>query len=661
MNKALLISLAASSLLAAENVVLEDILVESTLNDVNTQQVQSADTAEVLAKEVPSISLVRRSGVANDIILRGQKNDNINVLVDGGKIYGACPNRMDPPTSHVITPNIGTINVVEGPYDVEHAGTLSGLVSIDTVAPEKGIHGDFNVGFGSFGAKNLAGTVTGGNEKVQALVGVSGQWSDQYKDGNGNTFAEQIDSAILAGEAIPGSAYLPSYADHSAYDKRSMLAKLNVDFTDHIHLSLGYTGNRSEGILYPNSMMDAMYDNSDIYNLDFKMTDLGTWSKAFDIKSYYSYVDHSMSNEWRKAAMMKVMANTLTDTIYGTTVKNTTALTSSIDLTVGVDGSKRTWDGYYDQNGTYLGASINEAETVNGAFFAELQKTYANASVKVGLRYDDTKITSGDPSLPENTYQSFGANVFADYQLSGALGFFGGLGTASRVPDGKELYFQNNMGYVIGTPDLDQTTNYEVDLGMKNTYSAFNMKTRLFYSMLKNYIYYNGQLPQTTENHYVNIDAKIYGIEISGTWYMSDILYLDFGAAMQRGVKDKPLEGQTNENLADIPPLRGNIALNWNYSGDNFASAEVAASDKWSHIDDQNGEQEINAWAVVNLRVNHHFNRHFGMIAGVDNLFDETYAVSNTYKGLTLVTGANGTMLMNEPGRNVYANVTYNF
>ena len=49
------------------------------------------------------------------------------------------------------------------------------------------------------------------------------------------------------------------------------------------------------------------------------------------------------------------------------------------------------------------------------------------------------------------------------------------------------------------------------------------------------------------------------------------------------------------------------------------------------------------------------------MIAGINNLFDETYAVSNTYKGLTLVTGANGTMLMNEPGRNVYANVTYNF
>ena len=276
------------------------------------------------------------------------------------------------------------------------------------------------------------------------------------------------------------------------------------------------------------------------------------------------------------------------------------------------------------------------------------------------MRYDNTEITSGNAALQDNDYQSVGANVFGHYDVTPSLGFFGGVGTASRVPDARELYFQKS-GSIIGTPDLKQTTNYEADLGMQNRYSAFNLKTRLFYSILKDYIYYNAS---KMANVFENIDATIYGFEIGGSWYMSDTVYLDFSAAYQRGEKDKALTGQTNTDLADIPPLKGNVAFNWNYSGNSLATAEVIAADKWRTIDDQNGEQPINAWAVLNLKVNHSFNNHFGLTVGAENLFDETYAVSNTYKDLTLLstnTPDTNVMLLNEPGRYVYANLRYSF
>ena len=407
--------------------------------------------------------------------------------------------------------------------------------------------------------------------------------------------------------------------------------------------------------------MDARYDNSDLYNVQYIAKDLGTWSKEFSALYYYSYVDHPMWTRWRKASMMMgTMTNHLTSTIQGATLKNTTALSDTFDLTVGLDGSLRNWDGAYDMNGTALGASIDDADTRNAAVFAELQKNYTNASVKFGMRFDDTKITSGNDALPDNTYQSVGANIFGDYRVSKTLGFFGGIGTASRVPDARELYFQDKSGNIIGTPDLDQTTNYEADLGMNNTYDAFNLRTRVFYSRLKNYIYFDSS---KTLNKFVNIDATIYGFELSGSWYMNNNVYLDFGAAAQRGTKDHALEGQTNTNLADIPPLKGNVALNWNYKGDSVATAEVIAANKWHNIDDQNGEQEIDGWAVLNLRLDHDFDNHFGLIVGVDNVFDETYAVSNTYKDLTLLSvDPNGdVMLMNEPGRYVYANLSYKF
>ena len=86
MKKILSLSLIATAVLlnANETNNLEKISVVETVNstnvkDVSNEQIKSADLAEALTKNVPSVSIVRRSGIANDIILRGQKKDNINI------------------------------------------------------------------------------------------------------------------------------------------------------------------------------------------------------------------------------------------------------------------------------------------------------------------------------------------------------------------------------------------------------------------------------------------------------------------------------------------------------------------------------------------------------------------------------------------------------
>lgn len=678
MKKAVYLSIACAALLSAAEVEIDPIAVESTtLEDVSGEEIKSADVAEALANKVPSVTLVRRSGIANDIILRGQKRDNINVLIDDGKIYGACPNRMDPPTSHVVTNNIESIEIIEGPYDVEHFGTLSGMVKVTTKKPEAGVHGNINLNAGSFDYKKASATIEGGNETVRAMIGISGERSGQYKDGDGNTFADQIDNAIAAGQAAAGNAFQDQYRDMDAYTKKTLMAKLFVDVTDDQELRLSYTANRSDDVLYPNTPMDAEYDNSDLYNVQYSIKNLGSWSKAVDLKYYYSYVDHPMSTKYRQAsAAGQVVTNHLESSIHGASVKNTTDLTDTVEMAIGLDSSLRNWDGKYDVNGVVPvnpisgGYSINDAETRNAAVFAELEKQYTNVSVKLGLRYDDTKVTSGDANQQDNNYRAFNGNLFADYDATSNLGFFGGIGKSSRVPDGRELYFYSKPGKKpdgtavpakeIGTPDLKQTSNYQADLGMKNSYDAFTLKTSVFYSLLQDYIYFNSSKPV---NKFENIDATIYGIDISGTWYALESLYVDFGAAYQRGQKDKALEGQTNTNLADIPPLKGNVALNWLYYEESVATLEFVAANKWSEIDDENGEQEIDAWSVVNLKIDHQFPYGFGLTVGVDNVLDETYAVSNTYKDLTLlsVDPDAEVMLMNEPGRYYYVNASYKF
>ena len=79
------------------------------------------DAGEALEK-LEGISKIRKGGIANDIIIRGMSKDNINVLIDGQRLYGACPSRMDPAAFHVDFAEIDLINVIKGPYNVKKPG-----------------------------------------------------------------------------------------------------------------------------------------------------------------------------------------------------------------------------------------------------------------------------------------------------------------------------------------------------------------------------------------------------------------------------------------------------------------------------------------------------------------------------------------------------------
>lgn len=125
--------------------------------------------------------------------------------------------------------------------------------------------------------------------------------------------------------------------------------------------------------------------------------------------------------------------------------------------------------------------------------------------------------------------------------------------------------------------------------------------------------------------------------------------------------KDKALSGQTDKDLAEIPPLKANLGVNYE-KGINRIRGEVVAAKAWSSIDSDNGEQDIGGYAVANLKYENRYIKNTVLTIGVDNIFDKTYATSNTYKDLTLVTAnSDEVMLLNEPGRYVYFNLKYSF
>ncbi len=659
MKKIIPLSLVAVLSLSAAEIQLDSIGVESTvLTEVAENAQVSADIALALSTKVPSVDMVRRSGIANDILIRGQKRDNISIEVDGTKIHGACPNRMDPPTSHILANQIETIEVTEGPYDVETFGVMSGGVKITTKAPTKDFHGEITGGYGSWDYKKLGFTLSGGNDTIRMLISGSTESSEQYEDGNGDNFAQQIKNSPTA---PVGTQYQTKYEDMDAYSKKSLMAKAFITVTQDQELRLSATANRSDDILYPNSKMDAIYDDSNVYSIEYNVNNLGDAYKNLNIQYYASDVDHPMATTYRKSSIgtNPVVTNWLTSDMKGLKLKNTFDLANS-KLLLGIDGSQRNWDGHYEMNSNPSGVkSINDAQTENIAVFAKLDKSYGAFDISFGARYDSTDITNGG-GLQNNSYNGLNANIMTTYNLDKNSKVFLGIGQANRVPDARELYFTNMKNSHVGTDTLDQTTNREIDLGYEIAGDSYSAKIKGFYSDLDNYIYIQKNI---MKNAFQNIDASVYGAEMSTEYFATDDITIDAGISYKRGKKDQALAGQTDTDLADMAPLRGTIAAIYEYANNSSITAEIQASDTWDKVDSDNGEQVLDSWTILNLKAKHAFSRNLDFVLGVNNLFDETYATSNTYADLTLITsgGSSDVMLMNDPGRYIYTNLTYKF
>jgi iron complex outermembrane receptor protein len=658
MKKIIALSLICATSLIAEDLKLEAINVNSTtLSDVSHEQIESADLADALQKASPDISLTRRSGIANDIILRGMRKDDINVLVDGTKTYGACPNRMDPAISHVLANNIESIHIVEGPYDVQNFGTLSGLVAMQTKAPEKDFHAELDLGAGSFAYRKAGVTLSGGNDLVRVMVSGSAETSGQYEDGNGNNFNEQM----IKANAPLGNRLQAKNIDMQAYEKKTLKTKAFINPTDNQELRLSFTANRSDGVLYPSTPMDADYDNSNIYDVAYDIKNLGDFSKKLTLQYYASDVDHPMSTQLRNSGASTYTTAHLTTNTQGVKVKDAIDIAGH-ELVIGVDGSKRNWDG--NKYNTVVATGVSTAPTMmipdvytdNAAVFSELSKSYGDFSVKLGLRYDSTTVKTNVATNATIDYTALSANMLTNYDLSKNNKLIFGFGKSSRVPDAKELYIAGS-----GNKNLDQVTNYEADLGLENSYDSFVLKTKAFYSKLYNYVIFDAKSATTLK--YQNIDASIYGLSINGSYFITNSLTLDAGAAYQVGHKDTLAVGQSDRDLPNITPLKGNLALTYAYKKDSYIKAQTVATDAWSRYDSDDGEQALKGWSTLNLKLSHAFNKYLQLDIGVDNVLNTTYAISNTYKDLTLLssTPTAPVMLLNEPGRYIYTNLTIKY
>jgi iron complex outermembrane receptor protein len=116
---------------------LKDIAVSTTIID-NTKAVSQPRNITDLFKEVKGFGIQKRGAYASEPIFRAFRYEELNIQYDGAsKIMNACPNRMDPITTHIIPEEIEKIELVKGPFTVRFGQNFGGIINLVSKTPNK--------------------------------------------------------------------------------------------------------------------------------------------------------------------------------------------------------------------------------------------------------------------------------------------------------------------------------------------------------------------------------------------------------------------------------------------------------------------------------------------------------------------------------------------
>ncbi|NTU41724.1 MAG: TonB-dependent receptor [Nitrospirales bacterium] len=676
--------IATFSLSYGEGLMLHEIEVksqkESSFDSLEIREVRETDAKDLgeALEAIDGLSKVRKGGIANDIVLRGFQQDNINVLVDGMKVYGACPNRMDPPSFHLDFAEVDRVDILKGPYDVTNAGSLGGTVEISTKSARPGFHGEADLGYGSFNSFSGSALLSYGTDTFSILGGAAYKYSEPYEDGHGARFTEIYPSTSA-------NRYRESEKDGTAYDIETGWLKTGFSPLANHHAEISYTRQAADDILYPYLLMDAVYDDTDRLNFTYRIEKISPVIQELKLQTYWSQVKHLMTDEKRCSSSMNPMAcsgslplpysmSTLAETgTWGGRIEGQLSVWGK--TRIGLDYSLRNWDNsttMFNRMTMVYNAqqdSVPDVDTRNIGIYLEQKNELApKVKLTVGLRLDSTETEAGKDrtavynlyypgsSLSEtDTYPS--GNIQLRYDPTDSLGLFLGYGHSVRVPDPRERYFAlQKMGTMmmpdwVGNPGLDPVTNDELDLGLKYSADTLLIKGSLFYSSLNDFIVLrditNGA---RFAKSYRNIDASIFGGEASARIALPSDLYLFTGIAYTRGKNNTE-----HTNLPEIPPFSGQLGLR--YDNDRFfAEIEGVFASTQNKVDERLNEQQTSGWVIANLKLGYTC-KGLKLFAGVRNLFDKFYYEHLSYNRDPFSSG----IAVPEPGRTVYAHLQYTF
>lgn len=646
-------------------------------NDYVKKIVQPRNVADLFS-DLNGFSLIKRGNYAIDPSFRATQYEQLNVQFDGGtKAMHACPNRMDPITTHVIPEEIERIEIIKGPYTVRYGATFGGIVNLVTQKPgidDYGISGSVQAGYETNGNSLVSmARLQQATEKYDVVGNVGFRDFGNYEDGDG--------------VEIPSSFRSLDYG-----------LRVGYNFTENQRLQAHWRQSYGRDVLHAGLPMDTETDDSSIFSLDYNLNGLTGVLKGLDAKVYYSYVDHLMTNAQRPTFMMVDAVSSVDAVTAGGKLELELKPSEKLTLFTGVDMLHIARDGQrtrlVKQNA--MGTLATPMEFTDKVWqdsyindfglFMEGKYPISNKTIlTAGLRYDGVISDIKDPEadfaalyadLDKRTEHNISGTVSIKYALSSQFLMEVAYGRGVRSGNMVERFInhfsvgQDSYEY-IGNPNLDAEINNQFEVGFKgkipleaNGFDQFNYGSSFYYSFYENYIVavidptqsrkFMPMQEPTSVKVFRNLnDAYKTGFEVNaGVDFLNDFNFTTELSYVYAKNKD------LNESLPLVPPFVTRFKLG--FEKEKFwANANYTLTSKQDNIASSFGETVTDGYDVLDIRLGVVPFKNITIGVAALNVFDKTYNnhLNFSYNNQTDF----DSVPINDPGRNLSAFVQYKF
>ena len=615
------------------------------------QPIPATDGADYL-QSIVGFNGIKNGGTNSDVTFRGMFGSRIKILTDGSESLGACPARMDSPTSYISPESYDRISVIKGPQTVQYANTGSAATVIferekPELTAEKPYQGQASVLIGSFGRLDHNVEAVLGDAQKYVRLNANRSESNSYQDGDGHS--------------------VPSSWERWNTD-------LAFGWTPNENTWLELTAGKSDGeALYAGREMDGSQFARESLGLRFEKKNITEVIQKVEGQVNYSYNDHVMDNfslrEFKPSAMMTMPMAT---NVARRTLNTRVAMTSNwenLSLISGLDSQNNEHSVRKGMVNTYKDKIRNtDMEFQSYGLFGELSYALNDQNRLVtGVRVDQVKVEDRraetsqfnqeiDKTLPSAFIR------FENQQPEHNAKSYVGVGYVERMPDYWELFSpKSGNGNLDTFNHIDTEKTLQLDMGYQHEHGAISSWVSAYAGLINDYILtsYTGMSGMLSANSR-NVDATIAGAEAGIGYQFTDAIQADVSAMYAWG------ENSTDHRaLPQIAPLEGRVNLR--YVQDKYTLGAlwrvVAAQDRISLNEGNIVGYDINeskAFNTLALNATYNLMKDVDVAIGVDNLLNHTYT-EHLNKAGSSGFGFASNEQFNNTGRNYWARVSMKF
>lgn len=615
------------------------------------QPIPASDGADYLQSIVGFSSVNSGAGTNGDVTFRGMFGSRIKILTDGTENLGACPSRMDSPTSYISPESYDRISVIKGPQTVQYANTGSAATVIFERTPEQfdqdqNYRGQASVLMGSFGRLDHNVEVAVGDEQKYVRLNTNRSVSNSYQDGDGTT--------------------VPS-------DWERWNADLALGWTPDTDTWVELTGGKADGeAVYAGRAMDGSKFARESLGLRVEKKNLTDIIQKVEAQVNYNFNDHVMDNfslrEFQPGGMMSMpMATNVTRK----TLNARMAMTNEWDklqLITGIDSQNNE---HTKRNGSLMTPYQTQPRTQDMEFqsvgaFGELSYQLSdNNKLVSGVRLDQVNVDAVQSQQERKETLPSAFIRFENHHPDHDDGkTYMGLGYVERMPDYWELFSPKTGNDNVNTfANIDIEKTLQLDFGYQHEHGHFNSWASTYAGLINDYVlttYKPTGMMRMLEAHTRNVDATIAGAEAGIGYQFTDHLQADISAMYAWG------ENTTdNTPLPQISPLEARVNLRYVQDKYNFGLLwRVVGGQNRISLNEGNivgyDNKQSAGFGTLSLNGSYHIMDSVDVSVGVDNVLDRTYTEHLNKMG-AFGTGLPTTEQFNNMGRNYWARVSMKF